>query len=610
MLLIALTVVLLGQLVRVAMPLAHALAEDMGGIRGYVAGGGAIFAVFGVAAVAVLRGRPALAPFGAMAVLVSARVAIQLVHPIPIWLGGLGIALGLAATPVLVHAVRRLTGDEAVLGGILLGLALETAIRGASWTWDLMWRDGVWPLLVTLVLGGAALVVAARMPRDGDAAPAWPLCLFGPFLALQLLFLQNPAAVAAQASVSLEAATAIVIVGDVAAAALASQRPARSVAVVPLAIAGVVSGAALTQVSGVWSAVLVVALQCVVVVLLRRAVVGGLSTPPGSLPTTYRWFALGTLWFTVLVLLAQPPSRYRFEVPMAVLLAVAVAIVGAGATARRAATSTGVLGPALTLAIAVLAVPAVVTATVSAVVAGPDAMSGHYDGSVRVVTYNIHGARDLDGQMDPESTALAIERLRPDVVVLQEVGRGWPVFGTLDAVEWLSHRLGMRYVYEPAADHQLGNAILTRLPIMDLEGGPLPSGEEPQRRGYVAATVRVGGGDLLVIGVHLHGGENGVTQARQIERVLAVWRGVAPAVVAGDMNMLADADDVSRFVDAGLVSVQDAIGDRCLSTVTDPPGPCQRSDWIFATPDLALGDFAIGTTRASDHLPVAVTVTT
>ncbi|HEU4529025.1 MAG TPA: endonuclease/exonuclease/phosphatase family protein [Actinomycetota bacterium] len=610
-LLTALMVVLLGQLVRVAMPLAHALAEDMGGIRGYVAGGVAVFAIFTFAAVAVLRGRPALSPFGAMAVLVCARVAIQLVHPIPIWLGALGLALGLAATPVLVHAVRGLAGDEAVLGGVLVGLAVETAIHGASSTWDLMWRDGIWPLLVTLVLGGVGLAAAAVVPSDGVTAQqreSWPLSLFGPFFALQLLLVQNPAALAAQAGLSLESATAIVVVGDVAAVALASRRPAGSTAVVPLAVAGTLGAAAVTQVSGAWTTLLVVALQCTVVVLLRRALVGGPSMRRGSLPTTYGWFAAGAFTFAVLVLLAQPPSRYRFGIPVAVVLAASVAIVGAGAIARRASPSGRAFEHGLAVAIAALAVPAVFSAAVPVVFPSPDTVGAPHDGPVRVVTYNIHGARDLDGQMDPESTARAIERLRPDVVVLQEVGRGWPIFGTFDAIEWLSHRLGMPYVYEPAADHQLGNSILSRLPIVDVEGGPLPTGEELQQRSYVAATVRAGAGDLLVIGVHLQGGDEG-TRARQIERVLAVWDGVAPAVVAGDMNMPADADDVSRFEDAGLVSVQDAIGARCLSTLTDPAEPCQRSDWVFATPDLELGDFVVGTARASDHLPVAVTVT-
>jgi endonuclease/exonuclease/phosphatase family metal-dependent hydrolase len=59
------------------------------------------------------------------------------------------------------------------------------------------------------------------------------------------------------------------------------------------------------------------------------------------------------------------------------------------------------------------------------------------------------------------------------------------------------------------------------------------------------------------------------------------------------------------------VSVQDEIGDPFEPTATepDPEQPCDRVDWIFVTRDVEPSAFVIVETRASDHVPLAVTVT-
>jgi endonuclease/exonuclease/phosphatase family metal-dependent hydrolase len=232
---------------------------------------------------------------------------------------------------------------------------------------------------------------------------------------------------------------------------------------------------------------------------------------------------------------------------------------------------------------------------------------------VRIVTYNIHGAVNVDGQVDPEMTARVIEAQDPDVVLLQEIARGWPIFGGIDAAEWLSRRLEMPYLYVPAADEQFGNAVLSRLPVRATTSGELPFGEGPQQRSYLALLLDAGGGqELSVIATHLQESSGDPeTRERQILSLLEVWGGASPAIIAGDMNMQPDEDDLQLFLEAGLVSVQDEIGDPCEPTAFEPKPdePCDRPDWIFATPDLGLSAFVIVESAASDHLPLAVTVT-
>ena len=85
---------------------------------------------------------------------------------------------------------------------------------------------------------------------------------------------------------------------------------------------------------------------------------------------------------------------------------------------------------------------------------------------LRVVTYNIHRSRGLDGKTDPERIADVLKRLRPDVVALQEaVGRGHRGVGQ---EEEIAARLNMSSILAPARTfrgHLYGNAVLSRFPM-------------------------------------------------------------------------------------------------------------------------------------------------
>ena len=85
---------------------------------------------------------------------------------------------------------------------------------------------------------------------------------------------------------------------------------------------------------------------------------------------------------------------------------------------------------------------------------------------LRIVTYNVHKCRGLDGRTQPERIASVLAGLNPDVVALQEVigngprGRGQE--------EEIGDRLGMESVLAPARTlrgHRYGNALLSHLPI-------------------------------------------------------------------------------------------------------------------------------------------------
>jgi endonuclease/exonuclease/phosphatase family metal-dependent hydrolase len=608
----AFAIALLAQLVRAYVPLAFELGEEIGGTTGYLAAGAVALAIFSAPAIGTIgglagRGRSAL--LAAVTGLAAARLAIQVVRPIPIWLGAVAVVVGLAALPSVVVAVRRAADDAALLAGVLLGLAIDTAIRGAFWTWDFAWQGGVPALIVAITLGMAAIVSAWRLPlgEPPTEPPALRLALFGPFLALQILFLQNPAAVASQAEISLPAATAIVLVGDAIALGLLSLRlrigvlPAGSLTL--LAAAGAYL---LPEATGPVAAVLILIGQAALVLLLARALIPE-PTRPERVGRLAGACALGSIMFALFVFAHQVQNEVTLPISNAALVAVAATVVGVGALPRHGKTPGRTPRAATALPLALLVVPLAMTP------GEPETGGISASESVRVVSYNIHGSVNVDGQLDPATTADVIAAQDPDVVILQETARGWPIFGGIDAAEWLSRRLDMPYLYVPAADGQFGNAIFSGLPVISTSSGELPFGAGPQHRSYLTALLDLGDGKrLTVIATHLQENADAPeTRTRQIRTVLEAWGGETPAIIAGDMNMQPDEDDVRLFLEAGLVSVQDEIGNPCEPSAyaPEPDKPCDRPDWIFATPDLRLSGFEIVETPASDHLPLVVTVT-
>jgi endonuclease/exonuclease/phosphatase family metal-dependent hydrolase len=612
LILVALSLVLLAQLVRAYMPLAFELGEEIGGTRGYIPAGVIALAVFAspaLAAVGRLPGRGRTGLVASVVVLGVARLAIQFVHPIPVWLGTLAVAAGLFAVPIVVGSARRVADDWALLVGVFVGLAVDSAIGAGALSWDIAWQ-GVPAGLVSIGLAALAVAAAVAVPSNGGGGatpPALRIAAFGPFLALQILFLQNPAALASQAGLSLPVAAAAVLLIDAGVLIVGSLRPrvGPPAAAGLMALAGV-GGYLLVSVSGPSAVFLFGAEQVVLALLMGRALIPEPTGP--ERPTRLAWScALGSVAFAGVVFAFQVAIEVPLPFSKAFVPAVAALVVGLSAARRRGTIGFAVPTRAAAVPLVLVSVPVLVG--LSAPEIGTSAAK---DATVRILVYNIHGGVNVEGQVDPEATALAIETQRPDVVVLNEVARGWPIFGRLDAAEWLSRRLEMPYLFEPAADLQFGNAILSRLPVVASSGGRLPFGAGPQQRSYLTVTFDVGGRQLVVLGTHLQeSGSDPETRTRQIEFLLDTWSGELPAIMAGDLNMQPGEEDVQLFLDAGLVSVQDAIGDPCEPTSFEPKPekPCDRPDWIFATPDLTLVDFDITRTPASDHLPIAVTVT-
>ncbi|WP_030449489.1 endonuclease/exonuclease/phosphatase family protein [Actinocatenispora sera] len=628
----------------------------------------------------------------AVLLLVVVRLLEQAV-PTP----GFGTALtttvvGLGAL-VLVSAQVVRIGRRGFALGIVLGGAVDVAVRSAFGSWDPVWRPGLLPWLYTVV---ACVLLVALLARTARAfgpvtGEVRSFAVLGPYLALYVLILGSPAFVASQGGLGAPWATVLLLFGAllaIEAIGRDARLPGRYLWIVGLVLLGAVAAA--LYLHGVPALIAVLVGQVAAALLLARlpaayqppapagapARAGGVlrpgvaaagdgagpgrpagrrahagptglepdsapspggrrvgvpgggmrprprPTPPPAPPVRHRTPAFGFaaaglgagLGFVLVVLLYQ--ASYDLPLPFdnrflplagAVLMALPAALGYRSTVDTEPATPDrrgGLLAPLAGVPAVLLIVPIVLLLTTPAP-AHPSATAD----SVRLVTWNLHYGVNDDAAVDPAAIAATLRGQHPDVILLQEVNRGWPIGGGTDLAEWLSRTLGMPYVWSPAADGQFGNVIMSSLPMSHVHTGPLPYGQGPQRRSYAQATVQLPGGQgLTVCTAHLQNiTEHHATRDAEIDTLLGHCGGHAPVVVAGDFNAMPGWPEIAKFDRAGLVSAQDSTGHAGeLTSPTDTPK--YRPDWIFGSDDVSFNDFRIVHSTASDHFPLATTV--
>jgi endonuclease/exonuclease/phosphatase family metal-dependent hydrolase len=229
--------------------------------------------------------------------------------------------------------------------------------------------------------------------------------------------------------------------------------------------------------------------------------------------------------------------------------------------------------------------------------------------TVKVMNYNLHNVVNTDGRVDPEAIARVIEESGADVVGLQEVSRGWLIWGGMDMLTWLSQRLDMPYVWGPTADAQWGNAILSRYPLTSVELYDLPPDDILLLRGFIVAEVDVDGKTLTVINTHFsERADQDEIRAMQSSAILSTWNNKPATVLMGDLNSLPDSQAIEILLEAGLIDISREIGEQPTYTYY-AAAPDHQIDYIFVTTDLGYSEFSIPATTASDHLPLVVTIT-
>jgi endonuclease/exonuclease/phosphatase family metal-dependent hydrolase len=618
-------VLLLGlQLLRVLIPSLAWYLRDTVGVSSAVLGGfGLGTFVLGFFAAPLRR---ALGPLAFLRFSVGGLIALRLAEQIvrqpaaDLALSLLGTVLFLFALPATLTqacATRPEAAAASLAGGWALGLTLDTAIKGFAGTLDLSWWRNPLALLVVLIECGALVWLLWRAPRAAAGAPtqaspqaALTLAGLGPLLFLQLMIYQNLGWMAEVASLTSGAALVLAMIGNLVLAAGVWVGLRRPFALRPLtALLGAVCLALSATVAGqptsVFTFNVLIAQFVVGWSLAAVALAAGASSSQGF-GRTAASLTLGLLIFQALTFAYYVSLDLRLPVQRTDLFTLAAVVFGLAvvrATTQLKAQPLARVSAAAAFAGVALAFLLTLVFALVQPTAIPAAEPGRPP--LRILTYNIHSAYNSQGAQDPEAIARVIEASGADAVALQEVSRGWLLDGSTDLAAFLGRRLKMQVLFQGTADPVWGNALLTRLPILEQGAAPLPLAGTLLPRGYLWATLDAGLPEpLLIIVTHLHHVESEhAPRLEQVPVLLDFWDGRPYTLLVGDLNSEPGYREMELLQEAGLLDAWAAAGtgDGLTWPAIDP---FERIDWIWHTPDLRPRQSQVLRSTASDHLPL------
>lgn len=222
---------------------------------------------------------------------------------------------------------------------------------------------------------------------------------------------------------------------------------------------------------------------------------------------------------------------------------------------------------------------------------------------MRVVTYNVHKCRGLDGRTSATRIAEVLHEVNADVLALQEVLE--------HQAETISSELRLDFVLGENRRHHgyaYGNVVLSRFPIRTMRNYDL-SVHGREERGCLRADLQVDGSVLHVFNVHL--GTAFLERRHQGRRLIAPEllndaELESPRIVLGDFNEWTQGL-ATRLLRQHLESADVRLH---LQRSRTYPGvlPFLHLDHIYYDPMLHLERLALWRTRkalvASDHLPL------
>src|SRR5205823_6459554 len=333
-------------------------------------------------------------------------------------------------------------------------------------------------------------------------------------------------------------------------------------------------------------------------VLAGGVVLAGASLPaaplaPSRTPVVVS-LALAVGW---LLFLATTFGFYAFwAYPPAAWVGTAVVAVAALAVPGRA------VPPWRALPIALVPIAVAVPLLALVLAPGPPPVADPRN-TFTVMTYNIHQGFNAGQVPSLDALVEVISHESPDVLVLQEVVRGWMIDEQHDALAVLSERLAMPYVFGPNIGDLYGNAILSRYPMTDVRR--IHFAVEPSLRHQPRGAIGVRIGDVLVVTTHLDDiADSSSIRQEQVRAILSAWSGERTAIIAGDMNAEPGDLEMGLFGEAGYGDLGEPAGPT--TTMDDPP---KRIDYIWGIGVIASNVHTVRAPSASDHLALLVTVT-
>ncbi|HKK18962.1 MAG TPA: endonuclease/exonuclease/phosphatase family protein, partial [Opitutales bacterium] len=242
------------------------------------------------------------------------------------------------------------------------------------------------------------------------------------------------------------------------------------------------------------------------------------------------------------------------------------------------------------------------------------------DSGLRIMSYNLHSCRGLDGKVRPERIARVINAYDPDLVAVQEVDAHRASSGSQDQAHLIARHLRMGHVFQTMLEKEgegYGIAIFSKHPFEKIRAGFLtPAAHRREGRGAICLRVRPARGRPFYF-INTHFGLGRTERREQAERLLDdQWLGGIPAdepaILCGDFNSR-PRSKVYRRLAGRLDDVW-----RRVENIRARPGfpsimPVLRLDHIFLSDHFAVRKVEVPRTTissvASDHLPLCAELT-
>ena len=556
----------------------------------------------------------------------AARIIIQFVDVavVDFALSIAGAVLFLWAIPAsasLVSNGKRIDGGTWLLG-LLVGVALDTAIKGGFGTVDLSWQNNVGADVIAVLLAGgltgSAKIISIRS-RGQKAQPpsnrgSLLLLALGPFLFLEMLYFQNIGQQTALIEWDQPGVLALIVASNLVGLALATivmgLRRHRALILVPAATILLIVGLLAEQTGALAAVVMPIGHLMLVLLLASLASRNGPELQGRRFTSVTLFSGVGMLVFLGAVFLYYAAYDISVGVPQRAIIIGAAVFIGVtvlvGTWGRSVERPRAPFIWAGRVAALLMLSPLILTITWSE----PEVEAG--DGlPVRVMAYNIHQGFGTEGGFELEEIARVIEVENPDIIALQEVSRGWLVDGSVDILTWLSQRLDMDYAWGHAADSVWGNAVFSRYPIVLSENHEMPNNDDLSlNRGFLWVEIDIGEEEpLRIVATHFHAGrDEGEHRIPQSEAILERWGGLSRTVILGDLNGRPGDREITMLEEAGLLDSFVDSGAPGEGFTSPSDGPHQRIDYVWTSPDLKSTEFSSTRSQASDHFPVATTI--
>jgi endonuclease/exonuclease/phosphatase family metal-dependent hydrolase len=229
---------------------------------------------------------------------------------------------------------------------------------------------------------------------------------------------------------------------------------------------------------------------------------------------------------------------------------------------------------------------------------------------LRIVSYNIHHCRGLDGRVDLKRIATLLRNADPDLVALQEVDRNTKRSGNIDQSSELARLTGMYESFAKAIDFEggeYGQSILSRFPVKDLEITKLANRDNREQRIAASSLIDMANGySIQFLSTHLDNSEPNIRleQATQLKDLGS--RDAFLSILAGDMNASPESNVMAKLMESWSVPSD---GEN-LPTVP-AASPKRQIDYVLLrspSPPIIGSSRVIEEPVASDHRPIFLSI--